>query len=165
MKWVVDAKNFTGYAKTWLDSSGACPYTGKTAADFEAEGYAVMDDAAYSAIQAEWENTLCGVWSEETEEAYNDALNCLPPVKWYAGGFYVSERYMSNISAYHQELDGHYYTSLQRWSTPRAAILDDLDKWIHAAPMCKACALYRTGCAESSESVYTGCVRRVEVQS
>lgn len=70
-----------------------------------------------------------------------------------------------HFAGYAQEFGGHYYTSLQRWSTPRSAILDDLAKWTHAAPMCKACALYRTGCAESSESFFTGCVRRAEVQA
>ena len=160
--WIVDQKNFQGYAKTWLNKEGVCPYTGKTATDFEAEGFAVMNDAAYSAYQTEWENTLCGKWSEETEEAYNDALNCLPPVKWYAGGFYISERYISNISAYHQELNGHYYTCLQRWSTPREAILSDLQGWLALNRRCHGCATYRNGCTGTKNKVWTGCVYKKE---
>lgn len=128
--WVVDKANFCGYAKTYLNEDGICPYSKKTAADFEAEGFTIMDDAAYLAYQRAWDDALCGKWSEETEEQYNEALNCLPPVKWYNGGFYISERYTSNISAFHQEWYGHFYTSLQRWSTPRADILADLQNWI-----------------------------------
>lgn len=164
-KWVVDAEHFAGYAKAWLNPSGVCPYTGKTADDYKREGFSVFDDRQYDRLVTDWENSLCGVWAEESAEDYSDALNVLPPVGCFDGGFFVSERYASNISAYHQEAGGHYYTSLQRWSTPRSAILDDLAKWIHSAPMCKACALCRTGCAESSESVFTGCVRRAEVQA
>lgn len=132
-EWVVDAEHFAGYAKAWLNPAGVCPYTGKTADDYKREGFAVLDDRQYDRLVTEWEDSLCGVWEEESAEDYSDALNVLPPVGWFGGGFFISERYASNISAYHQEAGGHYYTSLQRWSTPRSAILDDLAKWIRAA--------------------------------
>lgn len=41
--WVVDAEHFAGYAKAWLNPSGVCPYTGKTADDYKREGFASLE--------------------------------------------------------------------------------------------------------------------------
>lgn len=49
-KWVVDAEHFAGYAKAWLNPSGVCPYTGKTADDYKREGFAVLDDRQYDRL-------------------------------------------------------------------------------------------------------------------
>lgn len=129
-RWVVDSKNFDGSAVTYLPDGNACPYTGKTAAEFIAEGYEILNDDEFSAFMVSYENSLCGHWTEESAEDYNEALNVLPPVAWYDGGFFMSERWTGNISAFHQEMHGHYYTCLQRMSTPRAAILGDLSEFI-----------------------------------
>lgn len=67
-KWVVDAEHFAGYAKAWLNPSGVCPYTGKTADDYKREGFAVLDDRQYDRLVTDWENSLCGVWAEESAE-------------------------------------------------------------------------------------------------
>ena len=79
----------------------------------------------------EWENkNLIGKWKEITEEEYDDALNVLPPVAWCEGGFFISERYTSNISDFYQKYNGKYYTSLQRWSTKRENIIKSLLEFI-----------------------------------
>lgn len=130
IRWVVNSKNFKGAAYTFLPDGNACPYTGKTAAEFIAEGYEVLNDDEFSAFMVNYENGLCGHWTEESAEDYNEALNVLPPVAWYDGGFFMSECWTGNISAFHQEMHGRYYTCLQRMSTPRAAILADLAKFV-----------------------------------
>lgn len=130
MEWVFDKKNFTGTAKTWL-ISGFCSLTGKTKDDYIADGYTVLSDDDYFSFLEEWENkNLIGKWKEITEDAYNDALNVLPPVAWYEGGFFISERYTSNISDFFQKYNGRYYTSYQRWSTKREDIIKSLLEFI-----------------------------------
>lgn len=84
----------------------------------------------FRAIYTAADDALCGDWKEETEEQYDDALNILPPAKWYSGGFYVPEAYTANIYSFHQRMNGRFYTSLQRSSTPRSAILESLAAWI-----------------------------------
>lgn len=130
MEWVFDKKNFTGIAKTFL-FNGICPITKKTRAEFIADGYTVLSDDDYFSFLEEWENkNFIGKWKEITEEEYNDALNVLPPVAWYDGGFFISERYTSNISDFYQKYNGKYYTSLQRWSTKRENIIKSLLEFI-----------------------------------
>jgi len=133
-RWVVDMRNFQGHAKTYLPDGNACPYTGKTAAEYIAEGFSVLDDEEFTALVTAHENSLCGHWAEESAENYEDMLCVLPPVAYYNGGFFMSERWTGNISAFHQELNGHYYTSLQRMSTPRPAILADLAAFVQGVP-------------------------------
>lgn len=126
MEWIFDKENFTGAAKTFL-FNGVCPATKKTRAEFIDEGYTVLSDDDYFSFLEDWENkNLIGKWKEITEEEYNDALNVLPPVAWYDGGFFISERYTSNISDFYQKYNGKYYTSLQRWSTKREDIIKSL---------------------------------------
>lgn len=129
-KWVVDRNNFTGYAKTYLREDGCCPYCGKTAEEYISEGYSVLEDEEYFALVKEWENSMCGNWKEITDEEFEDALCVLPPVGWYDGGFFMGERYTGNISSFYQKLNGKFYTSLQRMSTPRKDIIEDLRKFI-----------------------------------
>lgn len=130
IRWVVNSKSFNGYAVTYLPDGNKCPYTGKTAAEYIAEGYDVLNDDEFSSLLVNYENSLCGHWKEESAEDYEEALCVLPPVAWYDGGFFMSERWAGNISAFHQEMNGRYYTCLQRMSTPRAAICADLAKFV-----------------------------------
>lgn len=130
MLWIVDTAHFDGSVKTWLPDGSACPYTGKTAAEFAAEGYAVLTDDQLDELLDRYQSGLCGRWSEITEAEYLEQLNVLPPVGYDGAGFWMSERYTGDVTAYYQRLDGRYYTSLQRMSTPRAEILASLRQWI-----------------------------------
>lgn len=129
MKWVVDKQHFDGFAKTYLIDE-KCPYTGRTAQEYAADGYAILDDDEFSDMVTAYGNALCGHWSEISEEQYNDMLNILPPVGWYNGGFFVSEPYMNDIHDYYQAYHGRYYCSMQRTSTPRMAILESLAAFV-----------------------------------
>ena len=130
MKWVVDTKNFNGNAKTIIGENGRCPYYGKTEEEYKSEVYDILTDAEFEKILTKWEETLIGHWKEITEEEYDDALNILPPVGWYNGGFFMSERYTGNISSFYQKLNGKCYTSLQRMSTLRKDIIENLKNFV-----------------------------------
>lgn len=113
-----------------ITKGGKDIFTGKTAEDYRVEGCTILSEEEFRAIYTAADDALCGDWAEETEQQYDDALNILPPAKWYSGGFYVPEAYTANIYSFHQRMNGRYYTSLQRSSTPRAAILESLSAWI-----------------------------------
>ena len=137
-EWIYIVRDLDDFKKRGLSawyaminkSSGRDLYTGKTVEDYRAEGYAILSGEEFSSILTAADDALCGDWKEETEEQYEYALNVLPPMKWHDGGFCVSEAYTSNIYDFHQRLNGRFYTSLQRSSTPRAAILESLSAWI-----------------------------------
>ena len=114
------------------DPNETDPYTGKTAEDYRAEGYTILNESEFDTILTAADDALCGDWKEETAEQSEDALNVLPPLHWHDGGFYIPERYTSNICSFHQKLNGKHYTSLQRTSTPRADIIKSLAAWIES---------------------------------
>ena len=70
IRWVVNSKSFNGYAVTYLPDGNKCPYTGKTAAEYIAEGYDVLNDDEFSSLLVNYENSLCGHWKEESAEDY-----------------------------------------------------------------------------------------------
>lgn len=106
MIWIVNAAHFDGYAKTSFAEGGACPYTGKTAEQFAAEGYDVLND---------------------------EQLNVLPPIGWNGSGFWMSEYTYGDVTAYYQRFGGRYYTSLQRINTSRGEILYSLVRHLESA--------------------------------
>ena len=57
---------------------------------------------------------LTTLWKEETEEQYNDMLECLPPARWKDGAFMVGEcvTHTADGAIYdaHVEIDGKFYT-------------------------------------------------------
>ena len=128
-KWVIE-KEFKGHAYTCLSEDGKSFYSDKTEADYIAEGYIIVSDEEFSAKVKEWEDKLCGDWKEISEERYEEMLDILPPVAWYNGGFFMSERFTGNISAFLQKWGGKYYESLQRMSTPRNEIIASLRTFI-----------------------------------
>lgn len=130
MKWVVDTKNFKGNAKTYLIND-ACPYTGKTEAEYIEEGYSILNDKELNELINAFINNRCGHWQEISEELFNDMLEVLPPVAWYDGGFFVSERDYGDSAAFYQKFNGKFYTSLQRMSTPRNSIISSLESFVN----------------------------------
>jgi hypothetical protein len=72
------------------------------------------------------EDELCGHWKEISEERYDNMLNCLPPLHWKNGGFFISELYIGDISSFFQEWRGKYYESMQNIKNKRDIILKEL---------------------------------------
>lgn len=129
VRFVVDKENYTGTVKTVL-YDGICPYTKQTAADYEKDGYAIMTEDEFRALDKAFEDSLCNDWKEITEEQFEDALNVLPPIKWERGGFYIGEPTRGSLYGFYQRWQGKYYTSLQSVYTDREQIIDSLTKWI-----------------------------------
>lgn len=128
-KWVIE-KEFKGHAYTYLSEDGKSFYSDKTEADYIAEGYLVISEDEFFAKVREYEDGLCGDWKEISEERYEEMLDILPPVAWHNGGFFMSERFTGNISAFLQKWHGKYYESLQRMTTPRKDIIASLCAYI-----------------------------------
>ncbi len=129
-KWVVDKNNFKGYAESILTENGCSPYSGKTAEEYIAEGFDILDYKEYSTLVKEWNDSLCGNWKEITADDFNDALCVLPPEDMHDGGFYMGERYTEDVSAFYQKLSGKYYTSFQHIGTPRKEIIKQLLQFV-----------------------------------
>ena len=108
--------------------NGVDELMGKTAEDYIADGYQILSDKAFHALVRS--AGLIGEWKEITETEYEDALNVLPPEKWYNGGFFSSEHWSGDISAYYQEFGGKYYTSMQSVRSPRAEIMTGLMRFV-----------------------------------
>lgn len=128
-EYVIDKDNFNGHAKTLL-YNGKCFINGTTKEDFIKQGYIVVDeDTYYNEYLENYLDNMCNKWKEITEEAYDEMLNVLPPLKWYNGGFFISEMWTCDASDFYQELNGKYYTSMQRLSYDRGNILNSLKKF------------------------------------
>lgn len=106
--------------------NGVNCYSDETEQDYLNNGYTVLSEDEFTKLVAEYEDSICGHWKEIAKEDYNNALNVLPPVRWYNGGFYISEAYTANIHDFYQEWGGKYYTSLQRITRNRDAIICEL---------------------------------------
>lgn len=94
--------------------------------EYRAAGYDVLTAAEFDALIEKWERNLCGDWKEITEQEYDDALNILPPRKWYDGGFFCSEAFSGTLHSFYQKLNGKCYTSLQSIYTDRNEIIRSL---------------------------------------
>lgn len=131
-EYVINSKeNFRG----WMDyicylKDGKSPYTSKTKEEYLAEGKSVVDENTFQQMIDAYEDSLCNDWQEITEEFYNDQLNVLPPLKWSAKGFFISEATSGLLHDFYQELDGKFYTSLQKITKPRREIINRLTKAI-----------------------------------
>ena len=109
---------------------GRNPYTGETEADYRAAGLTILSCEEFDALWKKKEDALTGDWKEETEDDYEYSLNVLPPLCWTNGGFFVPEAFTGNIYSFHQRYNGKYYTSLQRISTPRSEIMENLKSFV-----------------------------------
>lgn len=102
----------------------------QTVQDFLNVGYNLISSEEMSALEKEYNKSLCNDWIEIDAEKYDYALNVLPPVKYTNGGFYVSEPFTGTIHGFYQEWNGKFYTSLQDLFTPRMEILENLNGFI-----------------------------------
>ena len=129
IEWVVDTKNFNGYAEGTL-YDGYEPYAHMTKEQFVKQGFTILSDKEYDNFVVEFEQKQCGDWKEIDKQTYEDALNILPPVQYSKGGFFISEAYFGQLHDFYQQKGDKYYTCLQRITTPRKEILDSLDKYL-----------------------------------
>jgi len=78
---------------------------------------AITWDEFYKITEAH-ELTLQGEFTEETEQRYYDALECLPPCKWHSlddrfTSFYISEALTGSLHSFHisDKKTGRFYTA------------------------------------------------------
>ena len=102
----------------------------QTVQDYIDAGYKLISSAEMSALEKEYNMSLCNDWIEIEKERYDYALDVLPPMKWSNGGFFVPEAFTGTIYGFYQEWQGKYYTSLQDVFAPRSEILENLNSYI-----------------------------------
>ena len=105
----------------------------KKADKYRAAGYDVLTAEEFDDLMTRWERSMCGDWKEITEEQYEDALNVLPPIMWYGGGFFSCEAFSGSLHSFYQRMDGRYFTSLQSVFEERENILASLEKFLSGA--------------------------------
>ena len=129
LEYVIGPEGYKGFCQSVL-TDGVSSYTGKTKEEFLAEGCTVVDgDGLYEIVKA-FENSISGQWKEITEKEYDDALNVLPPVLWYNGGFFISEADTGSVHAFYQRLNGKFYTSEYSIYTSRDEIMESLKRYV-----------------------------------
>ena len=84
-------------------------------------------------IRKKFEKSLEGEFTEETEEQYYDALECLPPCKWHDlddrfNTFYISEGITGSLHSFHikDRKTGKYYTALRSMFIKDNDLLNDI---------------------------------------
>ena len=115
--------------------NGRCIYTGKSVEDFLSEGYVKISlDEAITLIEKE-NDKLLKPFKEITEEAYHEALECLPPQNWRSADgvsiFQMSEYYISNITSHYAVFDGRYFTAYRRENTPYEEIAKEIKEIVN----------------------------------
>lgn len=130
MEFVLEPGTFNGFAKTYL-IGGRCPYSGKTRADFETEGFKVLSSPEFDEFIKNYELSMCDDWHEISADTFDEMLCVLPPVGWYGGGFFLQEAQYGTIHGFYQKYNGKFYTSLQRITTPREDIIKSLETYIN----------------------------------
>ena len=129
MERLVIEKDFKGTIKTVV-RDGFCIYSKKPESYYIDQGYLITTEEEFEIINEKYLNDMCNNWKEVTEESFEDALNVLPPLRWRNGGFFMSETYTNDVTAFYQRVDDKYYTSYQRLRYNRDDILENLRQHI-----------------------------------
>lgn len=101
-----------------------------TIEDYLANGWKIISEEEFDKAEIEYHESICNHWEEITEGDYDYALNCLPPMRWYDGGFFVCEAICGNVYMFYQKWLGKYYKSMQFYNTPRDTIIHSLVEFI-----------------------------------
>ena len=128
---LVIERDYNGTVKTAI-RDGRCLYYGTPEEYFLEQGYLIVTEEEFEPIHEKYLNDMCNNWKEITEDKFEDALNVLPPMRWENGGFFISERYTSDVTNFYQQIGNRYFTSYQRLSYKRDDILDNLKLFINS---------------------------------
>lgn len=71
--------------------------------------------------------SLCGPFSEITEEEYFNHMDALPPVRHTRNFFFMGEPYHAGIHRFCFHVDGRYFTGLRSVTTPRNELERQID--------------------------------------
>ena len=124
-EWVIGPEGYNGSTHSYL-VDGTDPYTGENAEQYRAKGYKVVSNDELTELIRQYEDGLTSKWEEITEQAYEDALNVLPPLKWDGNSFFCAEAFTGSLHAFYCKSGGRFYTSLQRIYAKREEIMASL---------------------------------------
>jgi len=124
------ADQFHGIAYSVLYDGIEAWTGGKIRECYETDEFEILSEEEFEKKVEAFCDAYCGNWKETTKERYNDMLDILPPVKWFNGGFFISEAYTLNIHPFHQAFRGKYYEAYFRITTCREIILKSLAAFV-----------------------------------
>lgn len=132
-KYVIKLEEFmrNGSIQTVCEN-GKCVYYGKPEKWYLENGYQLYTEAGLDILFEERRKEMSKDWVEVSEEDYYDALEVLPPLKWYDGGFYISEATWADMHAFYIKYNGKYYSSCQSVFDKREDIVNKLKEYIGA---------------------------------
>jgi len=117
-----------------INGKGVTLYTDITVDELVKDGYEIYSSDEFKDLWqmcwAKYKIKICGKWKEITHKQYDDALNCLPPLKWTKGGFFLSELFNGDIGYFFQSWHGKFYESMQSINDQRNDILHELQESI-----------------------------------
>lgn len=119
LRWVIRTDEpFRGHTQSFLMPDGTVAYTqGQTPEEYAAErGYEIkiVSDAELDAMLKTFHDSMCNAPEVETEDAYFDALNVLPPMRWKVVKgvemFHVSESITADLVHWHAKIGERFFT-------------------------------------------------------
>lgn len=126
IKFIVDSRSFRGTLITSMYDGIHSDYGGETLEELKISEnnpflIAVSDNTINKMIRI-YEKSLCGSFSEISEEDYYDSMDVLPPIRLKRNSFFVGEPYYGSLYPFRFTTCGRYFKGLRSVRTPQAEL-------------------------------------------
>lgn len=126
LKFIIDSRFFRGTCITSMYDGIHSDYGGETLDELKVREnnpflIAVSDNTINKMIHI-YEKSLCGPFSEITEEDYYDSMDVLPPIRLKRNSFFVGEPYYGSLYPFRFTTCGRYFKGLRSVRTPQAEL-------------------------------------------
>lgn len=126
LKFIIDSRFFRGICITSMYDGIHSDYGGETLDELKVREnnpflIAVSDNTINKMIRI-YEKSLCGPFSEITEEDYYDSMDVLPPIRLKRNSFFVGEPYYGSLYPFRFTTCGRYFKGLRSVRTPQAEL-------------------------------------------
>lgn len=126
LKFIIDSRFFSGSCITSMSDSIHSDYGGETLEELKVREHnpfliAVSDNTINKMICI-YEKSLCGPFSEISEEDYYDSMNVLPPIRLKGHSFFVGEPYYGSLYPFRFTIGGRYFKGLRSVRTPQVEL-------------------------------------------
>lgn len=126
LKFIIDSRFFRGTCITSMYDGIHSDYGGETLDELKVREnnpflIAVSDNTINKMIRI-YEKSLCGPFSEITEEDYYDSMDVLPPIRLKRNSFFVGEPYYGSLYPFRFTTCGRYFKGLRSVRTPQAEL-------------------------------------------
>lgn len=126
LKFIIDSRFFRGTCITSMYDGIHSDYSGETLDELKVREnnpflIAVSDNTINKMIRI-YEKSLCGPFSEITEEDYYDSMDVLPPIRLKRNSFFVGEPYYGSLYPFRFTTCGRYFKGLRSVRTPQAEL-------------------------------------------